>query len=330
MENKPNISVIVPIYNNERHLKQCIESLTNQTLENIEIILVNDGSSDGSQMICESYEKMDSRIKLINQKNSGVSAARNRGMKIARGRYIAFSDSDDYYELDALKKLYCAAELNKADWVIGATAKDVFGRLEVVSIDERVAVSKEERQRIIVNTTQNYMINQLWGKLYRLSIIKENNVYMRSEMSCGEDVEWICRFVSLTKVIASIAAITYHYVVRNAESLSQRFNPDYFANIEKQYSSIKRLYISEDMWETHGNVVMSQQAHNIVSGYAKISKADCSFSFKEKIKFVYVGINLESAQECRKCKGVLDSKKKQIVLHMKNATLIVLLMGVFK
>lgn len=92
------ISIIMPVYNAEKYLNRSIESVMNQTYKNIEIILVNDGSTDASLTICSNYQKADSRIKLINQKNSGVSAARNRGIDEATGTYIMFIDSDDYIE----------------------------------------------------------------------------------------------------------------------------------------------------------------------------------------------------------------------------------------
>ena len=99
------ISVIVPVYNAETFLNKCIDSIRKQSYEALEIILINDGSLDGSGMICESYKKLDSRVKVIHQKNAGVSAARNAGLDIARGDFVTFVDSDDYIQPDMYQKM---------------------------------------------------------------------------------------------------------------------------------------------------------------------------------------------------------------------------------
>lgn len=112
-------SIIVPCYNVEKYLNQCVESLCGQTLEDIEIILVDDGSPDNSGKICDEWANKDSRITVIHKPNGGVSAARNDGLKIAKGEYVLFCDSDDWMALDALEKLYTAGVSENADVVIG-------------------------------------------------------------------------------------------------------------------------------------------------------------------------------------------------------------------
>ena len=102
----PKVSVIVPIYKVEKYLRQCIDSIINQSLKDIEIILVDDGSPDNCPKICDEYKKIDSRIKVIHKKNGGLSSARNAGMKIATGEYIGFVDSDDYVSKEFLEELY--------------------------------------------------------------------------------------------------------------------------------------------------------------------------------------------------------------------------------
>jgi len=103
---KKDVSVIIPVYNVEQYLEECLDSVINQTLNNIEIICVNDGSTDSSLGILEAYEKKDNRVRIISQENKGLSAARNTGMRLAEGKYIYYLDSDDYIEIDALEKLY--------------------------------------------------------------------------------------------------------------------------------------------------------------------------------------------------------------------------------
>ena len=108
----PKISVIVPVYNVEKYLARCLDSIINQTLADIEIICINDGSTDNSLEILNDYAKKDSRIKIIDQTNAGLSCARNAGMQIAQGEYIGFVDSDDWIDLDFYEKLVCFCILN--------------------------------------------------------------------------------------------------------------------------------------------------------------------------------------------------------------------------
>ena len=118
------ISVIVPVYNVERYLKRCIESIINQTYKDLEIILVDDGSTDSSGNICDEYKKIDKRISVIHKKNGGLSDARNEGLKVVTGTYIAFVDSDDFLDLDMYEYMQKNIEKENADIVICGTKID--------------------------------------------------------------------------------------------------------------------------------------------------------------------------------------------------------------
>ena len=113
----PKISIIIPVYNVEKYLDRCIDSIINQSLKDIEIILVDDGSPDNCPQLCDEWAKKDSRIKVIHKENAGLGMARNTGMQHATGEYIAFIDSDDYVDLDMYAKLLEKAELHNADIV---------------------------------------------------------------------------------------------------------------------------------------------------------------------------------------------------------------------
>ena len=112
------ISVIIPVYNVENYLSECLDSIINQSLNDIEIICINDGSTDNSLKILQDYEKRDNRIRVINQKNSGLGATRNVGLSLSEGKYVYFMDSDDYLELSTLEELYHLAETNSLDIVL--------------------------------------------------------------------------------------------------------------------------------------------------------------------------------------------------------------------
>ena len=119
MNNSPKVSIIVPVYNVEKYLEKCLDSLVNQSLHDIEIICVNDGSKDDSLDILEKYAKKDSRIKIINKQNQGLSAARNDGLKVAAGEYVGYVDSDDWVDLNFYEKLYESAKKYNAEIASG-------------------------------------------------------------------------------------------------------------------------------------------------------------------------------------------------------------------
>ena len=128
---KPLISVVVPVYKTEAYLRQCVDSLLMQTYPNLEIILVDDGSPDGSGAVCDQYARRDARICVIHQKNGGVSAARNAGVQVATGQYIAFVDSDDWVDPDYVKTLFQAAERlskSKVHKPISGQARKLYGK----------------------------------------------------------------------------------------------------------------------------------------------------------------------------------------------------------
>ena len=119
------VSVIVPVFNCEKHLPRCLDSLRNQSLENIEIVLVDDGSTDASSSICDDYADLDARFIVTHQENVGVSAARNNGICLAHGKYIMFVDSDDYVETDFCRTPYELAESNNAEIVVFQYVKSI-------------------------------------------------------------------------------------------------------------------------------------------------------------------------------------------------------------
>ena len=117
MESRITVSVIIPVYNSEKYLRQCLDSICAQTLREIEIICIDDGSTDGSADILEDYRKKDSRVTVIRQNNAGAGAARNKGLDISRGRYLSFLDADDFFEMSMLEEAVRCAEENDSDYV---------------------------------------------------------------------------------------------------------------------------------------------------------------------------------------------------------------------
>ena len=164
------ISVIVPVYNVEKYIKKTLESLLNQTYENIEIVLVDDGSTDSSSQICDEYAKKDNRIKVIHKENGGVSSARNKGIETARGDYVFYLDSDDTIDEKCLKILKEALERTESDVAVCRVNRiDVNG----LNVDTDFWIEEEMvlfRNEAVEKTVKEELPNYIWGKLYRKEI----------------------------------------------------------------------------------------------------------------------------------------------------------------
>lgn len=175
-ENQPLISVIVPIYEVENYLNCCFNSIINQTYNNLEIILIDDGSPDKCGKICDDFKKEDTRIKVIHQKNNGIGAARNKGLNICKGEYISFVDSDDYIMADLIESLY--NEIYDCDYVsCGYTHVDNKSNQEnIFSPKNKIVLTGKDalyKHYSIDNTIENINCVYVWGKLFRRKIWDE-------------------------------------------------------------------------------------------------------------------------------------------------------------
>lgn len=161
------ISVIVPVYNAEKYLKRCIDSIINQTFQELEIILVDDGSTDLSGKICDNYKDKDSRIKVIHQKNGGASIARNEGLKVATGDYVSFIDSDDYIDLSLYEKF-----INNYD----SADIFVFNYYTVKKLNQELGIVNQVDKNFYHELTKNNSIRGfVWNKIYKRNLLKKIN-----------------------------------------------------------------------------------------------------------------------------------------------------------
>lgn len=205
---KPLISVIVPVYNVENHIDRCIESLINQSYENLEIILVNDGSTDNSACKCEQWKEKDSRIILLNTENKGASAARNKGLDICKGDYIGFVDSDDYIETSMYEKLY--ESLIKTNSDISSCGIKRFNDQEVVDLWVSDKDREYGRDNIFDTVYTSHIGWAIWNRLYK----RENWKDIRFEEGrTREDLEIIFRILYKTKKMSYINEALYNYYI---------------------------------------------------------------------------------------------------------------------
>ena len=201
------ISVIVPVYQVENYVKDCIESILNQSFSDFELILVDDGSTDGSGMICEEYAAKDRRVSVIHQKNAGLSSARNTGIRNAKGKYLCFVDSDDYINRDFCKILYEACNKNDCDFAV-CSAKQFTVTREINELYISNPIIKLQSNRAYFNQQLETGFSA-WGKLYHSNIFSQISFF---EGKLHEDIIWSSDLARLCKNgVCIIEADLYYY-----------------------------------------------------------------------------------------------------------------------
>lgn len=205
------ISVIVPVYNVERYLPRCIESILKQTYQNIELILVDDGSPDRSGAICDYYAQKDKRIRVIHKENGGVSSARNAGLDVAKGKFINFVDGDDWIPNDSLEKLYYAMQKSDAQLLVGCYDQRE-GHVYKHQIDNQVINVKNASQKdkeIFLHSSKYLEMPVL--KLFLNSILTEHHIRFDTTVKLGEDSCFCFSYLLHCDKICIISDIVYHY-----------------------------------------------------------------------------------------------------------------------
>lgn len=240
------VSIIVPVYNVEQYLRECVDSVLNQTYSDIEVILVDDGSTDQSENICDEYAEMDSRIKVIHKKNGGVSSARNTGIEVASGERIIFVDSDDcihsrllesYREIDDDSvTLLCDHTTDMEEWKQFSN-DDFRNHLELV-----------DREQFMKLFYEDYM-NPPFNKCFRADIIREHHIRFPEDMSLGEDLIFNMKYLAAAKCDYQIMHGPFYYYRENrAGSLSTGGRADLLDIQKKLFASIKNFLDETGIW----------------------------------------------------------------------------------
>ena len=202
----PLVSVVIPVYNVEKYLNQCLDSVISQTLTDIEIICVNDSSTDGSLNILEEYAKRDERIKVVTQPNGGAGAARNRGLSMASGKYLSFLDSDDFFEPDMLELAYKKAEKDKADFVVFNsnqyyTDKGKFVEVSWTLREKEIPPYTPFNHRQMTDNIFKVFVGWAWDKLYNKEFVEKNHLLFRSREQV-DDMLFVFSAVALAQRIS--------------------------------------------------------------------------------------------------------------------------------
>lgn len=243
---KYTISVIVPVYNKNDYLEQCIDSILSQTYENIEVLLIDDGSTDGSSEICDRYAKKDDRIKVFHQKNGGPTAAVMTGLENAIGQYYTFVDSDDYISEDMLDKMTAhligqQGEIVCCNHVLEKQKETIFSILPLEpGVYEGVKLEEKVKQNLLGNEDRIISMSRCM-KLCEKSVFEGNEKYYDTKIRIGDDFNVMYpALLNSSRVVIMEQALFYHYRFVD-DSLVHSYNPNLLDSIDRWYSAIEKI-----------------------------------------------------------------------------------------
>ncbi|UZQ85837.1 glycosyltransferase [Thermoclostridium stercorarium] len=247
----PLVSIIVPVYNAEKTLVRCVNSILKQQYQNTEIILVNDGSTDNSLSICREYEKMDSRIKVIDKPNTGVSDTRNIGMAHASGEYFQFVDSDDWISENATKVLVDRILETNCDMVISGFYRVINGKKsEKGHIPDNKVMDKKEFISHMMKAPANFYYGVMWNKLYRADIIKAHRITCCTDLNWCEDFLFNLDYIRYSESFASLNIPIYYYVKTKNSLVEKQCTLKNIISMKiKLFESYKELFESTELYE---------------------------------------------------------------------------------
>ncbi len=211
---EPKVSVIIPVYNAEKHLRQCLDTICGQTLSQIEILCVDDGSSDGSLQILQEYAEKDSRVRVLPQKNAGAGAARNHGLKEARGEYLSFLDADDFFEPEMLSSAVSCIEQYEADFIVFGCDQYYMDKKEYIRnpwVLEKKALPPYMpfKHRELTDNVFKVFVGWAWDKLYRKSFVLDHGLTFQ-EQRTSNDLYFVFSALALAKRIAVCDEVLLH------------------------------------------------------------------------------------------------------------------------
>ena len=261
----PLVSIIIPVYNVEKYLDKCIASVVGQTYQNLQIILVDDGSTDRSPAICDDWKERDSRITVVHQPNGGLSRARNAGLKLATGEFVGFVDSDDWIEPNMFETLLSALLETNADIAVGGFEGFTEDSKSITyaqpKSSERSLYSTEETLKRLL-LLRGFIRNFVWNKLYKRTVLSD---IAFPEGRLYEDVTWTAQVIGNAKSVVCVNQIFYHYIHRH-DSLSHddqqfvRRLQDELELTEQRLDYIHRHYPSLDKFAI-------LRLHNLICRY---------------------------------------------------------------
>lgn len=324
------ISILMPVYNSQEYLKNTVQDVINQSYGDWELILVDDGSKDNSKNICIELQKFDNRIRFINKENTGVSDTRNIALDNAKGKYIAFIDSDDSVHKDYLKILLSSIEKSNGQLAVcGFKERKIStnGQIEELSrvFYPKEVIATEDMKDLIMDFGNSGLLNPLWNKLYSRKIIEENNIRFKEEVETGEDFIFNLQYFRKINNICFSKGELYYYIRRNNNSITYQYIDNMYEkgleihNLLEDFLKDMNFYNSKNKYILYGNHLMG-----VFSAFLNLFHKDCKLTLKQKKHYIKAIVNREYVSECavnrKRDKGLIGLTA--LLVRIKNSTII--------
>ena len=323
MQNKnPKISVIMPVYNVEEYLKKAIESVTNQSFSNFELFLVDDGSTDNSGEICDTYAKTDKRIKVIHQKNSGAHNARNNALKLSSGEYVCFFDSDDYIDPNMLKEMYEIAKNYNSDLVVsGFNINTYYNENDFIVLKytpctknssqiEHFSNKELFRKYAYLNFDRN-MFYPPWNKLYKLSYIYQNNITFPN--TYRDDFPFVLNVIKDIENVTYVTKHYYNFIRKRTESETQKYVSNLYEKREEEHEEMMKLYKYWKLDNDSNSIEMISRRYidRIIECIVNLFNGECKLTSIEKKQKIKLYLNTDNFN-----KSIILAKPKNLYLRI--------------
>ena len=324
------ISILMPVYNSQEYLKNTVQGVINQSYKEWELILVDDGSKDNSKNICIELQKIDNRIRFVNKENTGVSDTRNIALDNAKGKYIAFIDSDDSVHKDYLKILLSSIEKSNGQLAVcGFKERKIStnGQIEELSrvFYPKEVIAIEDMKDLIMDFGNSRLLNPLWNKLYSREIIEKNNIKFKEEVETGEDFIFNLQYFRKINNICFSKGELYYYIRRNNNSITYQYIDNMYEkgleihNLLEDFLKDMNFYNSKNKYILYGNHLMG-----VFSAFLNLFHKDCKLTLKQKKHYIKAIVNREYVSECavnrKRDKGLIGLTA--LLVRIKNSTII--------
>lgn len=332
MEKKPFISVIMPVYNCQNDVKKAIQSIQAQTLNEWELIVIDDCSSDNTCEVVEAYATDDSRIMLLKkEKNNGPGASKNMGIEKAKGKYITFCDGDDWIDENAFLELSNNKQFDE-DAIMAGYYRDIYesnGKLKLsqsVLMDNMQITEHKELIRVIPQIDRRRGFSFAWNKLYKAEVIKENGIGF-SDKQFGEDYDFNIVFFQKARSLRVLNKAFYHYVKKNTESLTEKYVPDFFGINKDRFEKMKVLMEQNDLYQEEIKAtILSAYVKHVMAAITRLYDKRAKLSDWQRRRLVKEMLEVELSKE-----AILYAKPKgrneiicNVIFKMQNITLLLL------
>lgn len=319
MDNRPMISIIMPVYKTEQYIEETIQSVLKQSYPNIELICVNDDTPDGAFEICKEYKKKYAWIKLIeNSENQGLEFTRNHGLDEVKGDYVLFLDSDDTISSDMLEKMIDVAMIDNSDVVMSAYSTIIDGKDIPVLVN---AVSPFD-QTMDMRTFASLLLDPIeWKilccvgtKLYKKSVIQNNHLRFDKKFKYNEDGGFILSFLHVCQRISYVNIPFYKYRIRNADSIMSSYRPDMFQSIIKVNELLRDVLVTNDVFDSKAELYYRKLLFIIIDSLRNEARFSNKKTFHNVLNMILNYEDYEKMRDTLLHSDILGIKQKLVLI----------------